>query len=56
MTSRKLFLKDKESYIFEDMLTSVENDANYLTVYIDNKKIITKSIFSNSLLKKKQNN
>ncbi|MGB0453874.1 MAG: ATP-binding protein [Bacteriovoracaceae bacterium] len=52
--SRNLYLNDKESYIFEDMLTSVENDSNFLEAYIESKTIITRAMFSNAIIKKSE--
>lgn len=52
ISTRSLYLEDKESYLYDDMLNSTLNDSQFIDSYIENKRILAKSIFSNSIIKK----
>lgn len=52
ISTRNVYIQDKEAYLYDDLLTSTNNDAKFLSEFISSKRITSKLIFSNSAFRK----
>lgn len=52
ISTRNVYIEDKETYLYDDLLTSTSNDAKFLSEFAVNKRIISKLTFSNVVYKK----